>query len=48
MGGIYTLKSLKIGDLLTLRGVYILDSDRGILIKSRKSTRQISVNVIYS
>ena len=48
MGGIYLLKSLTIGDLLALRGVYIIDSDRGILKKSRKSTRQISVNVIYS
>lgn len=48
MGGIYLLESLKIGDLTTLRGVYIIDSDRGILKKNRKSTRQTSVNVIYS
>ena len=48
MGGVYLLKSLKIGDLLELSGVWIIDSDKGYLTKSRKSTRQISVNVIYS
>ena len=48
MGGIYLLNSLTIGDLLKLSGEYVIDSDRGILKKSRKSTRQINVNVIYS
>lgn len=49
MGGIYLLKDLTIGDLLELSGYsgeFVLDSDRGILKKMRKSTRQISVNVI--
>lgn len=49
MGGIYLLKDLTIGDLLELSGYsgeFVLDSDRGILKKIRKSTGHLSVNVI--
>lgn len=46
MPPIILLRFVKIKDLIGLKPTYIVDSDRGYLIKDEKSTRQISVNVI--
>jgi hypothetical protein len=48
MGGIFTLESLTVGDLLDLKGCYLIDSDRGLLKKVRSSYGHLSVNVIDS